>query len=207
MQHSNRRIRPPAQSIESLRSEIDAIDDALLALLERRLAASLAIAALKENEERQCLKMRPRREQAVIARLVARAGNAPPEMVAQIWRTLMSYSLQAQARTELLICATGNRAALLKEVRARFGEAAPVRWADSAAEALAAAQSRELVAVIEPGSIDPETLPGNLRLFDRIRGLEGEVIGLAIGRIAEEELPAEQLLSSVLRCTSGEPVR
>ena len=207
MRNSNRRIRPPAESIEALRSEIDAIDNTLLDLIEPRLAASLAIAALKQGEHRQCLKMRPRREQAVVARLVGRAGNAPPEMVAQIWRTLMSYSLQAQARTELLICSTTDRGALLKEVRARFGDAAPVRWAVDAAEAIAAAEWREVVAIIEPGLMDPERLPASLRTFDRIRGANGEVLALAIGRIAEEELPAEQLFGSAARCASGEAAR
>ena len=207
MQNSNRRIRPPAESIEALRSEIDAIDNTLLDLIEQRLAASLAIAALKQGEDRQCLKMRPRREQAVVARLVGRAGNAPPEMVAQIWRTLMSYSLQAQARTELLLFSSRDQPALLKEVRTRFGDAAPVRWTATAAEAVGAAQSREAVAIIEAGLVDPERLPGTLRAFDRIRGASGEVLAVAIGRIAEEELPAEQLFGSAARCASGEAAR
>ena len=207
MQNSNRRLPPPPESIETLRSQIDAIDNSMLELIEQRLSASLAIAALKQGEDRQCLKMRPRREQAVVARLVGRAGNAPPEMVAQIWRTLMSYSLQAQARTELLLCSTENRAALLREVRARFGDAAPVRWAADAGEAIHAAQSREVVAIIAPRLVDPDRLPGTLRTFDRLRGGDGGVLALAIGRIAEEELPAQQLLGSTAQCISGESGR
>ena len=63
MPHMNQeRTAPLAPNLDALRSEIDRIDDALLELVEQRLAASLAIAARKDADGDRLLKLRPRRE-------------------------------------------------------------------------------------------------------------------------------------------------
>jgi chorismate mutase len=181
------RLEPPHNDLESLRRAIDALDDRLLGLIEQRLAVSAAVAALKDAAGDGLLKMRPGREAAVISRLVAQARRAPPEMIAQLWRAMMSYGLQAQHRTELILCSTGDRIRLQEMVRIRFGLAPDVRWAGSPSEALAAAGELEAVAVIEAGLPFSLQGEGNLIAFDTLRDGEGKPIAHAIGRVAPEE--------------------
>jgi chorismate mutase len=179
--------RSPPGSLDALRCEIDRLDDALLELVEQRLAASLAIAALKKAEAGNCLNMRPRREQAIIERLISRARTAPPEVIARIWRTIMSYSLQAQGRIELLLCSDGDKAALLQQVRNRFGDGAPLRWVETPEEALDTSRSANAVAIVSPGLLNPDEVETGLPGFDLIRNPEGDILAVAIGRVGAEE--------------------
>jgi chorismate mutase len=177
---------PVQDRLIPLRAEIDRLDDAILELVEQRLAASLAIAKLKRNEGGDFLNMRPRREQAIIDRLVARARAAPPEVIARIWRTIMSYSLQAQGRIELILCSDGDKAALLQQVRNRFGEGPPLRWAATAEEALEESRSADAVAIVSPSLLNPEEVETGLPGFDFIRSADGQVLAVAIGRVGPE---------------------
>ncbi|MDP9413032.1 MAG: chorismate mutase [Pseudomonadota bacterium] len=178
---------PLPDSLEAIRSEIDRLDDALLELLERRIAASIKVAALKQAEHSDRLRIRPAREAAIIERLTGRARHASPALVTQIWRAVMAHSVQTQVRMELVLCADGDKANLLRKVRTRFGEAAPVRWVEDAAEALDAARNREAVAIVAPALVDPAQLQGSISVFDAIRDGAGEVLALAIGRVAPED--------------------
>ena len=184
------RVTPQEPSLESLRQQIDSLDDELLALVERRLAASRAVAELKSSHGDGHLCLRPRREQQVIARLARRAEAAPEPLIAALWRELMAFSLQAQTRTELLL--HGPEPDRLRwAARERFGSAAPVRRMESAAAALDAAAKEEAVAVIalsdDAGWI--ETLHPALSIFDLLRDESGAVVAAAVGRIPPEELP------------------
>jgi chorismate mutase len=186
--------------LAALRSEIDRLDDALLGLIEQRLAASLAIAELKRAEAGECLNMRPRREQAVIERLIGRARTAPPEVIGRIWRTIMSYSLQAQGRIELILCSEGDKAALLQQARNRFGDGAPLRWVATAREAIEEARTGDAVAVVAPELLDEEMIGMDVPPFDLIRDAEGRAVGVAFGRVgAEEALDAALLQRTLLK--------
>jgi chorismate mutase/prephenate dehydratase len=78
-----------ATDLASLRERIDAIDGALLGLLNRRAELALAIGALKRAEGSPAF--RPEREAAVIDALkAANAGPLPNDSVAPIWREIMS---------------------------------------------------------------------------------------------------------------------
>ena len=177
-------------SLARLRETIDALDDEILGLVERRLAASRAVAESKSARPDGHLWMRPRREQAVIARLCDRATIAPKRLVELVWRELMAFSLQAQVRTELVLHGPDpERLAAL--ARARFGSAAPIRTAASPSEAIEAARTGEAVAVIAldgaPGWVG--VLPPPLSLFDWLRDKDGRALAAAVGRIAPAELP------------------
>ena len=74
------------RSLARLRAQIDALDDDLLRLVERRLAASHAIAALKSTHDDKQLWLKPRREQEVLERLLKRASIAPRPLVEHLWR-------------------------------------------------------------------------------------------------------------------------
>lgn len=188
-----------SKTLDTLRRDIDRLDDRLLDLIEARLALSGAIAALKREETDRRLALRPRREATVIARLTARARRVPPALVAHTWRALMSYGLQAQVRTAVVIC--GTDAALRRQVEARFGPAVAIRTVATPDEALAAAREGEVVAVIPDGlpyALEPDDA---LIAFETLEaggaGGAGDDAGktgqaVAIGRVA----PADAILAA-----------
>jgi chorismate mutase len=204
-----------ARRLEQLRTQIDALDDALLDLVEQRLALSLKISALKDPEDGR-LKLRPRREAGIVARLTARARLATPELIAQLWRELMSHSLQAQAPTELVLCAMLNPDSLRDQVRERFGWAAPIVWAQTPDEALDQAARREAIAVIEHSPFTDwwVRLAGerSLAIFAATRLADGGLGALIVGRIAAEDVPENhhfEILEEEMvqdRLERGEPV-
>ncbi|HEX8668844.1 MAG TPA: 3-deoxy-7-phosphoheptulonate synthase [Allosphingosinicella sp.] len=174
-----------AQTLASLRAELDRIDDAILDLIERRLAASGEIAARKDAEGDRHLKIRPKRQAAILERLQAKAERASAELIGVVWRELMAHSLQAQARTEMVLTADDNPELLEARVRAHFGLAAPIRWAASPADAIRHALTEEAIAVL------PHPLPdsgGDLRVFDVLRAEDGKPVAYAVGRVAEEHI-------------------
>lgn len=179
---SHQNVHP---TVASLRSEIDRIDDALLDLVERRVAATTAIAALKDGEGEDRLKIRPRREAEVVGRLTRRARRAPPEMVGHLWRTIMSYGLQDQARMHLILHCEGDRLALQAVVRNRFGPAPALRWASCERDALDVARREEAVAIIARDGL-PDLADTPLRVFETV--LVGDATAYAIGRVAPTDI-------------------
>lgn len=183
MQHSTARLATP--TLSSLRLEIDRIDDALLHLVEERLSASAAIAALKDAESGNRLKLRPRREAEIVDRLTRRARTAPPAMIGHVWRTLMAYGLHDQSPMRVVIHGGGDRLALQDVARERFGPAASLAWASCAADALGAAEREEAVAVTF-GDAPPDLAGTSLQVFDRLS--VGDQPAWAIGRIASSDI-------------------
>ena len=113
-----------SEGLGALRAELDRIDDDILALIERRLAVSTAVAERKQADGGRHLKIRPRRQVEVLQRLNDRAARAGPELIAKIWRELMGHSLQAQERTEIVLAPSDSPELLEARVRAHFGSAA-----------------------------------------------------------------------------------
>ena len=172
------------QGLGALRAELDRIDDDILSLIERRLAVSGAIARMKEEEGDRHLKIRPRRQAEVLERLQGRAVHAAPELVAEVWRELMAHSLQAQARTEIILAPSDNPELLEARARAHFGSAAPLSWATSSSHAIRCALAGEAIAVL----VEPLTeAEGDLRVFDVLRDENGAAVAYAVGRVAAED--------------------
>ena len=130
------------RGLAALRAELDRIDDEILGLIERRLAVSAEIATIKDAEGDRYLKLRPRRQAEILDRLKARAKRTPAKLVEQVWREIMAHSLQAQARTELVLAPAEQPELLEARVRAHFGSAAPIRWAASMSHAIRSALAR-----------------------------------------------------------------
>ncbi|HEX5182385.1 MAG TPA: 3-deoxy-7-phosphoheptulonate synthase [Allosphingosinicella sp.] len=170
-----------ARGLPALRSEIDAIDDEILRLIERRMDIADAVAAIKDEEGDGRLKLRPRRQKEVIARLARRAAKAPGALVCAVWRELMGHGLQAQARTEIVLCGAIDRAVLEAYVRNHFGMAFPIAWASTDEEALRRARDEEAIAVIA-GPL-PQ-LDRRLTICDLIRAPDGSAVAHAVGRVA-----------------------
>lgn len=183
----------PQDALAALRREIDGLDDAMLALVERRVAAAIGIAELKASDGDR-LRLRPGREAAVIERLVARAKVAPEGVVRHIWREIMAACLELQIAGELVLHAANEPALLTDAMRQRFGSSAAMTIASSATDALAAARTREAVAVIEltqdSGWWNGLAGDPTLAMFECLRDPTGRTIGIAVGRIAGEDLQA-----------------
>ena len=80
---------PPHPELLTLRTQIDALDRELLALLNQRAALALQVGEVKKKEG--SVAFRPEREAQVIDGL--KAGNPGPlasDSVAPIWREIMS---------------------------------------------------------------------------------------------------------------------
>jgi chorismate mutase len=178
-----------AERLLAARHAIDALDDELLALIEKRFALSLHVAGLKQQDDAH-LRLRPRREAEIVARLTDRATSATPQLIAQVWRELMAHSLQAQVRTELVLHASADCAAELRDaVRARFGRAAPLVIAGSAQEALDRARDGQAVAIVELGDTGWWTaLAGQaaLTIFDTLQS--GDCTALIVGKVAAADI-------------------
>lgn len=184
MQQDPKERSEATEGLDAVRARIDALDDALLDLIEQRLAASAAVAASKSGQDDGNLWLRPGREAAIIARLAGRASLAPPAMIERIWRELMGASLQAQVRTEIAVPADElDRLAPL--LRVRFGSMAPLRTVADGEAAVRAAAEGPAVAILSPA--DADLVGDGLSMFDRIRDESGTVVAIAVGRIASGE--------------------
>lgn len=91
---------PTPNRLEDVRREIDAIDDALLALLARRFAATQKVRSAKTGEDGAIpLPLRPAREAQILRRLLAspEAQGLAPEFLVRLWRGILSQSSLSQA--------------------------------------------------------------------------------------------------------------
>jgi 3-deoxy-7-phosphoheptulonate synthase len=173
------------QGLAELRAELDQIDDQILDLIERRLAASAGIAARKVAGGDRHLKLRPRRQCQILDRLKERAESVPPELIDRVWREIMSHSLQSQARTELVLAPNDQPELLEARLKAYFGSAIPIRWTTSTAHAIRSALMEEAIAIV-PGPLGESE--GPLRVFDILRSDDGRPVAYAVGRVAVAEI-------------------
>ena len=188
-----------ARTIDTLREEIDALDQQMLALMEKRLDLAAAIAAAKSDdtkaEDASELLLRPAREANVIARLGTLTRRIPQASIAAIWRELMAINLQAQRPIEIALSATRHPARMQLMARARFGTIIPIRETTSPEAALEKARSGKAIALVEIGEGDWWTKLADdpeLVIVDGLLGEGGRGSALAIGRLSADRLGEER---------------
>lgn len=184
-------------TLEALRSEIDAHDDQILTLLERRMAIAARVRAFKDAGK--TLNLKPDREARVVARLLGAARPETRSLVEAVWREVLAAGLAAQGRIGVSVW-PGRRGDLRQAARARFGAAATYREAGSAADALAAAAAGEGVAVLSVEGDAPwwADLSDDLWVFDVVAEAGGPP-ALAVGRVD----PVSLAHGRVLRVSAG----
>ena len=74
--------------LSDLRQTINQLDDDILALVRRRMELAADVIAAKSDS----VAYRPGREAEVIKRLIAAAPGLPAQLVANVWRQLMTAS-------------------------------------------------------------------------------------------------------------------
>lgn len=132
-------------SLDAVRSRIDAVDDALLRLLDERAALANDVAKAKgavAGASPKPFGLRPARETQVIRRLLARSHpGASTALVVRLWRELMAESLAAQGPFSITAFGGSDPARMAELARLRFGAAPGLTLVDKADGALAAAHT------------------------------------------------------------------
>ncbi len=145
-------ISPPRpRSLDALRAELDAIDDALLAALQRRAAVVAEVAALKNGG----VPLRPGREAAILRRLLGHAagGPLPRQALVRIWREILAGSLAQQGHFTVAVCEPGGgqKGAIGLLAREHFGALTPLHFHRSPSQAIGdLAAGTAWVAVLPP---------------------------------------------------------
>jgi chorismate mutase len=186
---SNKAAPRPANdhSLADLRREIDAADDAILELLDRRQDLARRVNAFKAAEPAG-LALRPDREAFVLTRLLEREPPERRPVILALWREVLGAGLAAQGAVQVVTWSPNGLEAQLG-ARLRFGASADYHAAASPEAALKAAEEENAVAVL---GIDREhpwwaDLPRreSLWVFETLGGLRGrdEPAALAVGRV------------------------
>jgi chorismate mutase len=143
----------PETSLAGLRREMDEIDDAILDLLARRLAASRKVKSEKSTSGALARSpLRPAREAEILRRLAKRAhGAVPTDLMVRLWRVILSSSSLVQAPITIhLPQSHAADIALRLALRDHFGPMAVAEHRDEAAALSALAASGGDIAVIRP---------------------------------------------------------
>lgn len=186
-------ITPEQMALAALRHEIDLVDDQLLALFEQRLRLAERVGRAKDAPAGPHTKLRPDREQAVMARMLNRCSPDNAEAVGQLWREIVGWGLARQGVQKVQVWAPVDPARAFDGARRRFGAAADIRTAHTPEAALAFAASEGGVAVLAVNSGDPWWIGlrrewDSLTVFD---GFGGETpTALAVAKIDPAALPA-----------------
>jgi chorismate mutase / prephenate dehydratase len=112
------------RELEDIRNEIDAIDDELANLLERRFAATEHVRLVKSrNGALGGSPFRPAREATILRRLIGRPqGIVPADLLVRLWRQILTTSTQNQAAVSIHISKRLNSALGLRlRIRDYFG--------------------------------------------------------------------------------------
>ena len=144
-------LAQPADTLESLRAEIDRLDDALHDTLMARAEVVARVGALGAKGP---VALRPGREADIIRRLLRRhKGPLPKRVLPRIWRELLAATTAMQGPYAITVCempranGTDGYAALTRE---HFGTGTPMRVHRSPAQAIAEVSSGAAIAAVLP---------------------------------------------------------
>jgi chorismate mutase-like protein len=184
-------VPPSDLSLEALRQEIDAIDDAVQDLLIQRAALVAEVATAKAREGKRAPLFRPGREAAIMRRLISRNRSPlPPEVVIRVWREIISALTHLQG--PFAVAASTPKCVEL--ARDHFGSAALQSVSSVAAIVNAVAKGRAQLGVLPLPTPAPRgdaawwrSMPPGVQIVGRlpflVRGAPREGSGgLVIGR-------------------------
>jgi chorismate mutase len=139
----------PAMSLEAVRQRLDAIDAALLPLIDERSALAHVVAAAKlAAGSGGGFGLRAGREAQMLRRLLAEPRQgATSGLIVRVWRELIGESLALQGPFHLAVWGGRDPARTGELARLRFGSAPPMRHVARPEEAIAAAKTGGGVAI------------------------------------------------------------
>ncbi len=111
----------PAESLESLRREIDAIDDQMHDLLMRRVEIVGQVASVK-NRDASPVFIRPEREALILRRLAERhGGRLPTKVVVRVWREILAATANMQSPLTVAVYAPDDAVGYWDLARDHYG--------------------------------------------------------------------------------------
>ena len=185
-------LSPEQMALAALRAEIDAVDDELLSLFQRRLAIAARVGHAKDAPHGPHTKLRPDREQRVMTRMLAGAEPDNVEAVRGLWREIVGWGLARQGQLQVQVWAPTDPTRHYDGARQRFGMAAAIRMVRDPQAALRFAAEGHGVSVLAVNTDDAWWLGlrrewSSLSVFE---GFGGEVpTSLAVGKIDPAALP------------------
>jgi chorismate mutase/prephenate dehydratase len=181
--------------IEKLRREIDAVDDELAALVQRRAGLAQKIGALKSGAPAY----RPEREAEILKRLVGKTGVLPAERVAAVFREIISAcrGLEEAIRVSYL----GPEGTFSEQaVRKHFGRAVEALPAASVDEAFRRCESGAAQFTVVPVENSTEGAVG--RTLDLLLATPLRICGEIELRVQQNVLSRSESLSAIKKIYS-----
>jgi chorismate mutase len=167
-----------ASELDSIRQEIDGIDDEIVDLLCRRFAASGRVREIKAAAPKSAIPYRPGREAIILRRLGERAaGRLPAGVIDRVWRTVISASTRLQADVRLV-----TTAEVLNDARHRAA-------VDLYASMMPVEKARSLKACIEMLSADEPVmavLPMKSDWYAQIAGMSELALPRAVAVVPSD---------------------
>lgn len=186
--------------IETVRRDIDRVDNALLDLIAQRLELSAQVRKAKGGMR----VWRPSREDSHVRQLATAAEATPASLVSTIWAELMSASLAAQGPMRLHVALEGDVLSNWSLVRDRFGAALDVLTYPTTSAALAACHSEAEGVAVLPAPAPP---PGGMVNWWTALGPGGAMEGLHIlaglPRTGRRDWPSAVAVADVVLTPSG----
>lgn len=163
-------------TLESLRQEIDAVDDAIDELIIRRTQLVEEVRVIKRGWP---VKIQPSREAAMVRRLLARhRGPFPKRDLVAIWRQLIVATLSFEGPFAVAVLVPPGDHAYWDLARDHFGMFAPMHRETSVAAVLARVTALDatvgVVAVPEARAVEPwwytlkDNQPGTPKVIARL---------------------------------------
>jgi chorismate mutase/prephenate dehydratase len=148
---------PGEWSLESLRGELDRLDESLHEILIERaeVVARLARLRLKPG-----VALRPGREAAIIrCRLARHHGPLPAATIVRVWRELLAGTTAMQGAFAVAVCQTDRVSGFVALAHEQFGALTPMRLHRSPAQAIAELLAGTAVVAVLPYPVegDPAT--------------------------------------------------
>lgn len=186
--------------IETVRREIDRVDNALLDLIAQRLELSAQVRKAKGGMR----VWRPSREDSHVRQLASEAEATQSSLVSTIWAELMSASLAAQGPMRLHVALEGDALSNWSLVRDRFGAALDVLTYPTTSAALAACYAEDEGVAVLPAPAPP---PGGMINWWTALGPGGAMDGLHIlaglPRTGHRDWPSAVAVADVVLSPSG----
>jgi len=184
-----------AEEIDKLRREIDAVDDELAALLQRRAGLAQKIGGLKRGAPAY----RPERESEILHRMSKSKGVLPTERVAAVFREIISAcrGLEEAIRVSYL----GPEGTFSEQaVRKHFGRAVEAAPAASVDEAFRRCESGSVQFTVVPVENSTEGAVG--RTLDLLLATPLRICGEIELRVQQNLLSRSESMSSIKKIYS-----
>jgi chorismate mutase len=135
-------------SLDALRQEIDAIDDAIHDLIMRRTEVVEGVTELKRGD---AVKIRPSREAKILYRLVGRhRGPFPRRELVRVWRELIVATLKFEGPFSVAVFGHPDEPGYWDLARDQYGSFTPMTVHDTARPIIEAVRAQEATVGILP---------------------------------------------------------